>query len=283
MLLPLDQRPTYSQFRRCYNKHFGLEKTWRKREGDKKFELNHKLSLNSSVGSLFGPGSQFQIDGTPSDISLVSSLDRSRIVGRPMIYSIMDTFSRMIVGIYVGFEGDSWNAAMMAIANAVSNKVSYCKSFGIDIKEEQWPSHHLPQTFLGDNGPMKSINSNGIIETLHVSIENHPTYRADLKGIIERGLGRINQTIKPLLPGRVDTERKIRGERDYRLDSSLTLNELTKAVILYVLFYNNSLLKNYDRDEMVLSEDVSPIPTELWKWGVKYRTGKLRQYVFLSR
>ena len=52
----------------------------------------------------------------------------------------------MVVGLYVGLEGPSWFGAMMALANTASDKVSYCKKYGIDVTKEEWDCHYLPQT-----------------------------------------------------------------------------------------------------------------------------------------
>ncbi len=71
-----------------------------------------------------GPGAKYQIDATVGDIYLVSQFDRSDIIGRPVMYFVMDSYSRMVTGMYVGLEGPSWAGAMMAIENAASDKVA---------------------------------------------------------------------------------------------------------------------------------------------------------------
>ncbi len=53
-----------------------------------------------------------------------------------MIYIIIDVFSHLITGVYVGFEGPSWIGAMEALSVAVLDKVSYCSRFGIPILPE---------------------------------------------------------------------------------------------------------------------------------------------------
>ena len=61
--------------------------------------------LNSTVNTqVIGPGSRFEIDATIADLYLVSTSSRRNIVGRPIIYLVIDVFSRMIVGFYIGFE-----------------------------------------------------------------------------------------------------------------------------------------------------------------------------------
>jgi hypothetical protein len=60
-------------------------------------------------------------------------LDRKLIIGRPVIYIVIDVFSRLIVGFAVTLEGPSWAGAKLALENAFSDKASYCKQFGINI------------------------------------------------------------------------------------------------------------------------------------------------------
>ena len=102
-----------------------------------------------------GPGAKYQIDATVGDIYLVSQFDRSDIIGRPVMYFVMDSYSRMVTGMYVGLEGPSWAGAMMAIENAASDKVAYCSSYGVTITEDEWPCHPYPTAILGDRGEME--------------------------------------------------------------------------------------------------------------------------------
>jgi hypothetical protein len=68
----------------------------------------------------------YEIDATIGDVYLVSRFDRNKIIGRPVVYIVIDVFSRMITGVYIGLEGPSWVGAMMALANATAPKVEYC-------------------------------------------------------------------------------------------------------------------------------------------------------------
>lgn len=85
--------------------------------------------------------------------------------------------------------------------------------------------------------------------------------------------------MKPLLPGYIDIDFQERGARDYRLDAKLTLTEFTQILIKQVLQHNTKhYLKTYVRDRDLVANDVQPIPLELWNWGIKNRTGKLRSF-----
>lgn len=279
ILLDQDKLPTLRQFKFWYEKTYKAEEKLRKRKGNRKYELNHRAVLGSSVGDSYGPGTKYQIDATVADVYLVSSFNRNWIIGRPVIYVVIDVFSRKVVGLYVGLEGPSWYGAMMALANTASDKVSYCKQYGIDIKKEEWDCHYLPQILLADRGELEGYNVERLINAFHMKVENTPPYRADWKGIVEQHFRIINTKVKPFLPGTVDMDVRVRGDRDYRLDATLTLEEFTSVIIHCVLHHNNHhWLKNYNQDEMMIQDEVSLIPRELWNWGIKNRSGKLRSY-----
>lgn len=279
ILLEEDKLPTLKQFRYWYEKTHKVEEKLRKRKGNRKYELEHRAVLGTSVGDLYGPGTKFQIDATVADVYLVSSFNRNWIIGRPVIYVVIDVFSRMVVGLYVGLEGPSWLGAMMALANTASDKVFYCKQYGIEIKKEEWDCHYLPQTLVADRGELEGYNVERLISAFNMNVENTPPYRADWKGIVEQHFRLINlKGVKPFLPGVVDKD-AVRGDRDYRLDATLTIEEFTNVIIKCVLNHNNEhWLKDYNQDEMMIQDEVSLIPRELWNWGIKNRSGKLRSY-----
>lgn len=59
----------------------------------------------------------------------------------------------------------------------------------------------------------------------------------------------------------------------------MTLKEFTQILIKQVLQHNTKhYLKTYIRDRDLVADDVQPIPIELWNWGIKNRTGKLRVF-----
>ena len=133
MLPPLSELPTFGQFRYWYEKEKNLAQALEARLGKRRYNLRHREVLGDSTAMAFGPGSLYQIDATIGDIYLVSSLDRNRIIGRPVIYFVIDVFSRMITGLSVSLEGPSWLGAMLALENAFLDKVSFCQEYGVPI------------------------------------------------------------------------------------------------------------------------------------------------------
>lgn len=81
----------------------------------------------------------FQMDATQADIYLVSSVDKSAVIGRPNIYMAVDTTTQLIAGIYVGLDAGE-QAVINCLANAATDKVEFCQKYGIDIKPDEWPN-----------------------------------------------------------------------------------------------------------------------------------------------
>lgn len=271
--------PTYYQFYYWYRKEKDIKKEVTSRISPKRYEQQYRAIIGNSTAEAIGPGSIFQIDATVADVYLCSRINRQWIVGRPIVYVLIDVFSRMIVGIYCGFEGPSWAGAMNALANCVTDKVKFCEEYEIEITEEQWPVHYLPEGIVADRGEMEGKNAENIIEGLGIKILNTPPYRADWKGIVEQNFRLSNIKIKPFMPGAVTGSNNFRerGDKDNRLNAKLDIYQFTQIIIRCILHHNNQhYLKNYHKDVGMIEDEIPLIPNELWKWGIANRAGKLR-------
>lgn len=277
IIKPIGEIPSFNQFKYWFYKERNLKKEVSSRKSAKKYELQHRAVLGDSTFQVQGNG-VYQIDATIGDIFLTSSYRKGWIIGRPVIYICMDTFSRYITGLYVGLEGPSWNGAMMAIANSTMDKVEFCKDYGIEITKEQWMVKNIiPDTIRADRGEWEGKVAEGLINGLNIKVENTSSFRGDMKAIVERYFRTINEKTKPFIPGFIDKDYRERGSRDYRLDGKLSLYNFTQIMIKIVLHHNNcNWLSNYNRDEMMIADDIECIPSKLWEWGLKNRAGKLR-------
>lgn len=277
MLPPPEELPTERQFRYWYESVYrDVQREKSKRHGAREYQLRHRAVLGDSTQMAFGPGSLYQIDATVADLYLVSALDRTRIIGRPVIYVCIDVFSRMITGLCVTLEGPSWMGAMLALDNVLHDKVGFCAEYGITIREEDWPCQHLPEGLLADRGEFEGYQADHLVNALGLRISNTPPYRADWKGIIERHFRIANERVIHFLPGAV-VSAPVRGGTDYRLNAALTLNEFRQLLICHALDHNqNHYLAWYRKDEWQIADGVAPYPLELWNWGVRNRAGHLR-------
>ena len=278
-LLAPSETPTFRQFQYWFKKNSDIINTSKKREGEREFELNKRAILGKSDYGLMGPGAQFQVDATVGDVYLVSQIDRSNIIGRPVMYFIIDAFSRLVVGMSVGLEGPSWNALAAAIINMASDKVEFCKKYGIEISKNEWPCYHVPASLLGDRGELMSKNADTLVDLFGIRIVNAPPYRADLKGIIEQHFRTINTNAVASLPGSVKPDMSKRGGRDYRFDATLDIRQFTEIIIKCVVNYNNyHYMDSFEKNEAMDASGVDAIPLKLWEWGIEKYSGVLRVF-----
>lgn len=269
--------PTFGQFKYWFYKERNLKKEISLRKSAKNYSLENRAIIGNSTIEAMGPGSIYQIDATIADVYLVSRYNKNWIIGRPVVYAVIDVFSRMVTGIYIGLEGPSYVGAMMALANACTDKVQFCREYDIHITEEEWPVHYLCETIIADRGELEGKNIENLISAMHVKIQNTASYRADWKGIVEQHFRLTNLKVKPFLPGFINEDYRQRGSRNYALDATLNIYQFTQIIIKCALYHNNQHnLMNYNREEMMISDEVEAIPIKLWNWGIQNRAGKLR-------
>lgn len=280
---PNSEFPTLKQF---YYWHSKLTKDNKrneiaKRYGDRIYQQKGRAIIGNSLQDAGSPAELYQIDSTILDVYIVSKLNRNLIVGRPILYLVIDVYSRMIVGMNVTIEAfNSYQGVQGALINAMSDKVSYCKKYGIDIMKEEWDISCIPSRILADRGELLSGNIENAISNMGIMIQNTPPYRGDMKGIVEKSFERIHSYIKPFVDGVVENKfNKVeRGDEDYRLKANLTLEEITKIIIRCVLFHNNShVLNHYESDGINIENSIPKIPSKIWEYGVKQKKGLLRE------
>ncbi|WP_345881392.1 transposase [Shewanella algae] len=234
------------------------------------FERNRRGLRGAATDHTEVPGSCFELDATVLDVHIVSEFNRNHVLGRPTVYCVVDKESRMIVGLHVSMEYASWRAGRQALVNTFTSKKAYCARFGIEIEESEWPCHHIPQRLLCDRGEFICNKPEELAVPLigHLSIA--PPYRAELKGIVEHRFHILNEKLVHELMGTTRGRHYIRGDRDSRLDASLTLSEVTKLLIDQVLEHNSSIFDGLAGQTSLLVESgLSPTPLNYWNTHLK--------------
>ncbi|MCG9731112.1 Mu transposase C-terminal domain-containing protein [Shewanella sp. Isolate13] len=269
--------PTPRQFRYFYESNYRKNDVVRRRTPSKIYDKDIRPLTSTSAFMNIGPGGRYEIDATIADLYLVSENDPNKIIGRPVVYIVKDVFSRMVTGLYVGLENPSWVAAMMAMSNAFLDKTEYCRSYGIEIDSSMWPSVGMPASIMADKGELLHRQADVLVNAFNIQLSNSRSYRGDDKGGVERYFNTLQTTFKPYIGGIVEpVNGKKRLGRRYELDAELTLSAFTETVIHIILHYNTRhVVKDYDFAED-MPDDLPAVPLQLWNWGIKNRTGKLR-------
>lgn len=232
--------------------------------------LLHERPLTGQLRTSRGPGERFHIDATVADIYLVGQVLRTKVIGRPTLYLVIDDYTAMVVGFYVTFEPPSWDGAMMALANAVSPKVPFCASIGIVITEQRWPARRLCEVLYGDQGEVSSVHKgHPVIAHFRIEMQNPPAYRPDLRSIMERRFGIIPAIWNSLVPGVVEKTSFDRGVEHPAYHAALDIVEFRRVVCYAILSYINRVIRGYPTPPEMVERGLAPTPLNLWKYGTE--------------
>lgn len=274
---PIEELPSFRQYQYWYDHEWNFTRSTLTREGTREYNLKRRAVLGSLIPSIPGPGFLYQLDAAIADTYLVSAHNRRRIIGRPVIYVVVDTYSSLIVGISVSLEGPSWLGAMYALENMVLDKVTFCREYGFDIEVDEWPSQHLPKELLADRGELLSKKSDNLTNGLNIRMAQTAPYRPDWKACVERHIGLLKIKYISWTPGKVDDAPR-RSKKDYRLDACMTLHDFREFLIDCVLEHNTTYSVPVEHlDPALIADGIEPYPCNLWKWGVDNRSGYLQE------
>lgn len=123
--------PTFWQFRYFFRKNRDPISETISRQGLKAYQRNHR-PFTGSVCDYAHTIGVYMTDATVADIYIVSRLSRKPI-GRPVIYTMVDAYSRLITGVYVGLEGGQY-ALRLLLQNTFTDKVSFCHQHGMPLR-----------------------------------------------------------------------------------------------------------------------------------------------------
>lgn len=259
--------PKYHQFHYFYYSHNNPVRRTISRDGYAKYKRDIRPLYGNTTARAQQPGT-YEIDATQADVYLVNE-DRTTVAGRPNIYLAADVATRLITGVYVGFEAGE-EAAVRCLSNAILEKQKYCAEYGVKIQPFEWPAAGVPLRVVADRGrEFMSERFRSVCTNLGIVHEGLPPYRPDLKGTVEKTLDCLQGAYKPLLKrkGVIEPDFAERGAPDYRTEARLTLREFTEVIIRSVLLYNNSRMqRGFVRNAAMIRDGVVPVANKIWLW-----------------
>lgn len=215
-----------------------------------------------------GPGHTWAIDSTIGDIYLRSSLNPAWIVGRPIVYVIVDVWSTAVVGFYVCLTGPSWATAKVSLFNAVCDPRLLGDLWGYQPILCLEPHPTLPDILLCDRGEYLSRGARQTGAKLQLDMSYTPPYRPDLKGLVEV-LHRIEKDAQFLfVPGAMDYRRKeYELRRGHASDSALTVRQYVQYLHILFSIYNLTADRSNRLDAHMIADGAIGSPAGLWRWG----------------
>ncbi|WP_161569401.1 Mu transposase C-terminal domain-containing protein [Alteromonas portus] len=254
--------PSKAQFYRIIN---GLDQyqTMLHRQGKKVADKHFR-----STGA--GPSTSMilervEVDHSPVDVCLVDE-GTGVVLGRATITLLIDVYSRMILGFYIGFEPPSLVAVMRALRHAILPKESNAPYLN-DVTGE-WTAYGIPVNLICDNGSeFHAETFKRLCAELSINLQFCPKGEARYKGTVERMVGTINREVCHHLPG--TTFGSIQQRGDYKSEdyACVTEKELKSFVSRWIVdIYHNRVHTKTKRTPLAMwnegLESVSPILPE---------------------
>lgn len=264
VLLP--EYPSYNQFRYFYRKHRKMEQFYISRGGLKDYQKNKRPLLGDGVQEFAPSIGTAMLDGTICDIYLVN--DSGQLIGRPVLVVACDANTSMCLGYSLLWEGGTYSLQTLML-NILEDKVSLCKRMGISITAEQWAVNQLPGIMVTDGGSEYKGQTFEQITELGVTLVNLPSYRPELKGMVEKLFDLMQNSYKDSLKGKgvIMPDFQERGSHDYRKDAVLTMQEFERIVVRCIVHYNcERVIQNYPYTPEMLSDGVLPYANTIWNW-----------------
>lgn len=198
-----------------------------------------------------------EIDHTALDLMLLD--DKLLVVlGRPYITVLIDSYSKCLVGFYIGYKEPGYDSVRKALLNAMLNKEYVKKKY--PAVSCDWPCEGKIETLVVDNGAefwSKSLEY--ACKSVVSDIQYNPVGRPWLKPLVERFFGQINQKLLSAMPGKTFSgPEELNG-----------YNPQEVAVMRFSTFmevFHKWVIDIYHQD---LNSRKDHVPIVSWKQGVK--------------
>jgi putative transposase len=170
----------------------------------------------------------WQCDHTPIDLCSVDRYGK-RMERRINVTTVVDSYSRCIMGIYLSYDAPSSQVVALALRHAILPK-QYGSEYGL---HEEWGTYGLPEHFYTDGG--KDFRSNHLQQiSVQLGFVCHLRDRPSEGGIVERPFGTFNTEFFSTLPGYLGSNVQKRPEEAEK-EACLTLWELEQRLVRYIV------------------------------------------------
>ena len=266
-LMPESQRPTYNQFYYYCRKHITEQEIDLIKTSAAEQRNNKRLITSDSLHGVLGPGDMVEIDACEADVSLVSTADSNKTIGRPVVYFMIDVYTRAIIAMSVAFDNNSILGVTNLFLNLADNKKEYCSRYGMGFDDDAiWPSNIKPRRIRVDRGSeFKSKEFRRICNELGIELQIVSGASGSLKGVVEQSFHQMHSRQNEHLEDNGLIEK--RYDSNHHKEATLNIEQYTKMVINFVLMHNQQYDKNYPLTREMMDKKIQPIPAILWKYG----------------
>jgi putative transposase len=173
----------------------------------------------------------WQCDHTKIDVLVVDQA--GEMLGRPWLTIVVDTYSRCIMGLHLGFDAPSAQVVGLALRHAILPK-QYTAAYEL---QQVWDTYGLPQYLYTDGGrDFRSQQLEQVATELGIvlCLRRKPSDG----GIVERPFGTFNREFFSTLPGYVSSNVETRSPKA-ETEACFTLLQLERLLVRYIVDHYN--------------------------------------------
>lgn len=169
----------------------------------------------------------WQCDHTKVDVLVVDQ--SGEILGRPWLTTVIDTYSRCVVGVHLGFDAPSAEVVCLALRHAILPK-QYTGAYEL---QQSWGTYGIPQYLYTDAG--KDFKSQHLEQvTTELGIVCCLRRKPSDGGIVERPFGTFNSELFSTLPGYTGSDVSKRPPQAEE-QACITLLQIEKLLVRYIV------------------------------------------------
>ncbi len=262
-------KPSERQFIYYYYKNSSATERKEIKNASKRIRNNNRLLPGGRLEDASHPGALLEIDACEVKVELIGTYRPENNVGKPTLYVMKDVYSKLILAMSIGFEVNKTEALCKLFANMTADKGTFCERYGIcGLKPEMWPSNILPQRVHCDRGSdFKSKEYHRICESLKIGKGLVPGAMGSMKGDVEQFFHQIQSELEHFLKGHGLIQKDY--DSKHKTEAVLNMLDITKICILYVIYYNNHVMKNFVPSIEMEEAKIRLAPINIWNYGIE--------------
>lgn len=199
------------------------------------------------------------MDHTLLDVSVIDD-ERLLCIVHPWLTTAIDAYSRLPLGIYLGFEPPSILSTMACLRHVLRPKVEVSEV--APRVTAPWDAFGVPDELVVDNGwDFAKTSFQDACAEAGISVRRAPVAAPEYQGIAERFFGTLNQNLVHRLPGGLPHTPQRRHELGIEMETEATLllSELRAAIYeCIVCVYGRAPIRT-----------LRECPLERWRRGVE--------------
>lgn len=265
--------PSERQFRSQLERTYSKEEYDKKRLGEMEFRNNRRLLLSSPVNPSLRVGRQLEVDECELSIEIVSSADKTTPIGKAVVYFLVDKKTHLIVSMSVHLHNNSLAGIRALLLNHFEKRELFCKRYNMTMKDPSlWPEGFIPEEIFSDQGAeYTSEILPEICAELGITTKVVPKGTGSYKGTVERCHGSLITFLIPEMEAFGLIKKKY--DSKHKETAALTLYDVTRLVINFVLTHNNSVVDKLEISREMIMKGIKPVPAVIWNYFIEESGG----------